>query len=556
MNKLAVASLLICALAAPCSPQQLRRGSEPIPNAETFRASVSSGEGYPLEVFVTRPKGATGKLPVLFEVAWLSCDSVEEPKVEDGWTQLIWDLASRSGFATYRMNKPGVGASGGPKCSDLDWAAELAAYRSAFAAMKNFDFLDSSRVYVIGFSNGAGVAPLVADDAPVRGYLLFSGWYKTWLEHMLEHERRRMRLSGLSEPDITNRIRQYATLYDLYLNGKLTPGRIISQHPEFKAIWYDKPEHQYGRPAAFYQQLQELNVAGAWAKVDVPVLAVHGEYDWVMSSDDYKLLANALNSKHPGSAEFVEWLRADHLLYTHASEEKAVHRDPEQKYDPKLTEMVLAWLTTAEGNSQASSEVALAERLAQEYEKQAGLGNTRELDGVSDYINSVGRRVTSVLPSRLQYHFVFDPNPAFKSAFALPGGHIIVGGGLLALAQTEDELANALAHEIEHVELAQVSARVTELTKQKDIKDLHVSEFFPGYTKEEELACDLNGQKLAAKAGYSPAGMLTLLETFKALRKGQEELPSEKHPTLSERIAQAAPLAKTSAQKQTPLRLP
>lgn len=111
---------------------------------------------------------------------------------------------------------------------------------------------------------------------------------------------------------------------------------------------------------------------------------------------------------------------------------------------------------------------------------------------------------------------MFDPNPAFKSAFALPDAYIIVGGGLLALAQTEDELANALAHEIEHLQLGHVSSRVTELTKQKDKNHLQVSEFFPGYGREKELACDLNGQKLAAKAGYSPAGMLTLLVTFKS----------------------------------------
>jgi len=37
----------------------------------------------------------------------------------------------------------------------------------------------------------------------------------------------------------------------------------------------------------------------------------------------------------------------------------------------------------------------------------------------------------------------------------------------------------------------------------------------------------LQGQQLTAKAGYSPAGMLTLLETFKALRKGESEEPSE-----------------------------
>ena len=203
----------------------------------------------------------------------------------------------------------------------------------------------------------------------------------------------------------------------------------------------------------------------------------------------------------------------------------------------------------------ASTELSLGKRLAHEYERQAGLGNTPELDRISRYITSVGNRVASALPSHAHYDFVFDPNPAFKSAFALPGGYIIVGGGLLALAQTEDELANALAHEIEHVELGQVSGRVTDLTEQKNVKDLQVRDFFLGYTKEEELACDLNGQKLAAKAGYSPAGMLTLLETFNALRQGQSEEPSEKYPTVSERIAQAERLANTSAQKQIPLRI-
>lgn len=216
----------------------------------------------------------------------------------------------------------------------------------------------------------------------------------------------------------------------------------------------------------------------------------------------------------------------------------------------------LAPITNARANSQASNEMILGERLAREYEKQAGLGSTPELARIARYISSVGSQVASVLPSRLQYHFVFDPNPDFKSAFALPGGYIIVGGGLLAITQTEDELANVLAHEIEHVELGQVSRRVSELERQKEIKNLELSEFLPGYTKEEELACDLKGQHLTAKAYYSPAGMLTLLETFQALRKGESEEPSEKHPTLAERIAQAAPLAKASSQNEKPLRIP
>ena len=119
---------------------------------------------------------------------------------------------------------------------------------------------------------------------------------------------------------------------------------------------------------------------------------------------------------------------------------------------------------------------------------------------------------------------------------------------------SETDLLSVLMSEL--VTHAQFGRRLTELTKQEGIKNLKVREFFPGYTKQEELACDLNGQKLAARAGYSPAGMLTLLETFKALSKGQPEAPSKEHPTLSERIAQAEPLANASAQKQAPLKIP
>lgn len=74
------------------------------------------------------------------------------------------------------------------------------------------------------------------------------------------------------------------------------------------------------------------------------MLAVHGEYDWVMSGGDFQLLTAALNARHPGSAEFIAWKRLDHLLYAHATPELAFHRDPRQAYDPKLSEYVLDWL--------------------------------------------------------------------------------------------------------------------------------------------------------------------------------------------------------------------
>src|SRR5437899_8484689 len=87
------------------------------------------------------------------------------------------------------MDKQGVGDSEGD-CAETDLESELTAYRAAFRAVKNYDFIDANRIFILGISNGGGFAPLVpesdAEQAQVRGYISIGGWVKTWFEHMLE----------------------------------------------------------------------------------------------------------------------------------------------------------------------------------------------------------------------------------------------------------------------------------------------------------------------------------------------------------------------------------
>ena len=63
-------------------------------------------------------------------------------------------------------------------------------------------------------------------------------------------------------------------------------------HPGRSLLLDATPDNR--RPAAFYQQLRHLNLE-AWEKVTAAVMAVHGEYDWIMTGDDYK----PLNAKAP-----------------------------------------------------------------------------------------------------------------------------------------------------------------------------------------------------------------------------------------------------------------
>lgn len=187
-------------------------------------------------------------------------------------------------------------------------------------------------------------------------------------------------------------------------------------------------------------------------------------------------------------------------------------------------------------------ERRLGAAMAAQYARQSGLGVTVQSRRIESYLQAVADRLAAHTSSKLRYRIHYDPYPAFKSAFALPGGHIIFGGGILALMKTEDELAAVLAHELIHVDGRQVSERVARIAEERavspaDLTKWKVEDFGPGYTKQQELACDREGARLAVKAGYSPYGLLHLLQTFQFLA-GPQPSGTPDRLTLSERVSQ------------------
>src|SRR5439155_22357526 len=154
------------------------------------------------------------QLHVISVVCCLTCDSAKAPAVtKDECGLFFCGLAQLPEFVLFRIDKHGVGDSEGV-CSETDFDSELAGYRAAFRALKNYDFIDSNRVYILGISNGGGFAPLVpetdAEQRQVRGYISVGGWAKTWFEHMLEIERRRFALMGKSPAEVSDRMKNIA----------------------------------------------------------------------------------------------------------------------------------------------------------------------------------------------------------------------------------------------------------------------------------------------------------------------------------------------------------
>jgi predicted Zn-dependent protease len=209
-------------------------------------------------------------------------------------------------------------------------------------------------------------------------------------------------------------------------------------------------------------------------------------------------------------------------------------------------------------------EIAIGKELAQQY---AGSFQrmARQDEALQKYVEQVGGRVSIRAHRLLPYTFHLVPDHNMINAFALPGGPVYIGEGITDLMKSEDELANVLAHEIEHIDHYHCVERVQLEAKLKHfdlevvgaVLQLPLGLWQTGYHKDEEMEADREGMFLAVESGYSPYGAVQTFQHFAKLRDEHvihAESPDEEiselalqslqgyfrsHPLPSERLEQA-----------------
>lgn len=208
-----------------------------------------------------------------------------------------------------------------------------------------------------------------------------------------------------------------------------------------------------------------------------------------------------------------------------------------------------------------AEEIEIGNELAARYAVGAD-ALTPEEAGTEKYVQKVGGRVALHAHRRLPYSFHLLPDAGMINAFSLPGGHVYIGKGMLDLMTSEDELANVLGHEVEHIdhyhcaERVQLEARLRHLGVVGALVQIPFEVWEAGYNKDEEFEADREGTRLAVGAGYSPYGAVTMFEKFSRLheeyvihaRSPEQELSQlaiqslsgyfRSHPQPSERLAQ------------------
>ena len=199
-------------------------------------------------------------------------------------------------------------------------------------------------------------------------------------------------------------------------------------------------------------------------------------------------------------------------------------------------------------------ETRIGDALAERYESMQP-PRTPAQQALDRYVKQVGGRVAAHARRKLAYRFHLIPSATFMNAFALPGGHVFIGEGLLDLMTSEDELAFVLGHEIEHIEHYHAVERVQLEARLRHfdpgiialLANIPMSLWQAGYTKDEEFEAEREGLRAAVVAGYSAQGAINLLENFARLHlTGCERLPSTFSSTVmigwqENRIGQSQP---------------
>jgi len=199
-------------------------------------------------------------------------------------------------------------------------------------------------------------------------------------------------------------------------------------------------------------------------------------------------------------------------------------------------------------------EIAVGREIAGRVLGAAALTRDANAQG---YVNRVGRWIAlQTERPDLPWRFGVIESPNIN-AFAAPGGYVLLTRGLYEILENEAQLAGVLAHEIghivkrHHITVMQKSAAINVGSKLlqsrsgsgelvRALAGNGAEIFARSLDKDAEFEADQLGVVLAARAGYSPYGLVEVLQKLGARSSSADStlaLLYKTHPHPDERLS-------------------
>lgn len=174
----------------------------------------------------------------------------------------------------------------------------------------------------------------------------------------------------------------------------------------------------------------------------------------------------------------------------------------------------------------ASQEQQIGREEAAQLEGQCHVLHSADINGpVQEVAAAIQPLAMRLNPNELYQVQVLDTEE--ENAFSLPGGWIYIDKGLLGRIGMDREMIGALiAHEAAHVALRHSIDRLSDAYGKAAMVDLltrggyqEAAEMalqldMTNHSRDEEDVADALGVKMAASAGFDPAGLIKLIKTL------------------------------------------
>ncbi len=276
---------------APTQPMHL----ETIDGAQIHLDQVEAA-GHRLRTIATQPLRCPA--PAVLILPDKSCVSCEQPTDPTHPLQRLITAWTASGWATFRVERSGLGDSEGPACEDTDLEVEIAGFRAGLRQLFALPWVDKKCIYIFGHSLGGIEAPLVARGMDVRGIAVYGATAWPWSKAVLASARRHGRAAGARGPRFERGMLQLESLLQQILHHGREPATVLREHPELRAFARAAGitgNRLHGRSAKLFRQLEGVDLERAWKDVKtncIPTLVLRGSRDNVVTAAETRQIAD------------------------------------------------------------------------------------------------------------------------------------------------------------------------------------------------------------------------------------------------------------------------
>jgi pimeloyl-ACP methyl ester carboxylesterase len=275
-----------------------------------------------------------GPHPVVYFLPGAHWASEEYPLRPEHPVPALLGALARAGFASFRVERSGMGDSEGPPCTRVGFELELAGYRAGLERLITSSWVDPRRVFLLGHSIGAATAPLLAADVALAGVLVYAPSALRISQGLMGAARRqaeRERAAGRTESTPLGPLLELIRL--VVAEGQM-PADIFRARPELARVAPDRfaADEAYRRVASYYHELERRDLGEAWQRVRAPVLALHGTRDWICAAEDARHVAELAPA-----GEYAELTGVDHQM------SEAPEGEP-LRLASTVTDAVVGWL--------------------------------------------------------------------------------------------------------------------------------------------------------------------------------------------------------------------